>query len=177
MEMIINGKGAPSLTGRRMEIRNPATGEVVDSVPQAGAEDVEAAIRSAVRGREIMRDLPAHRRSDILRKASNLIEQRHEDLSQLLCRENGKTIRQCRGEMTATQRLFLDFSEEAKRMRGQYIPMDAVAGLEHMIAYTVRQPLGIVTGIIPFNYPPELFAHKIPGALAAGNAVVVKLPG
>ena len=176
MEMIINGKGAPSLTGRRMEIRNPATGEVVDSVPQAGAEDVESAIRSAVRGREIMRDLPAHRRSDILRKASNLIEQRHEDLSQLLCRENGKTIRQCRGEMTATQRLFLDFSEEAKRMRGQYIPMDAVAGLEHMIAYTVRQPLGIVTGIIPFNYPAELFAHKIPGALAAGNAVVVKLP-
>jgi len=176
MEMILGGKAAPSVTGRRMEIRNPATGGIIDTVPQAGTEDVEAAIHSAIRGRQTMRDLPAHRRSDILRKASSLVEQRHEELSQLLCRENGKTIRQCRGEMTATQRLFLDFSEEAKRMRGQYIPMDAVAGLEHMIAYTVRQPLGIVTGIIPFNYPAELFAHKIPGALAAGNAVIVKLP-
>jgi len=159
-----------------MEIRNPATGDLVDTVPRANAEDVERAIEIAIRGRKIMRDLAAYRRSDILRKASDLIRERHEELSQLLCRENGKTIRQCRGEMTATQRLFLDFSEEAKRLRGQTIPMDAVAGLEHMIAYTIRQPLGIVTGIIPFNYPPELFAHKIPGALAAGNSVIVKLP-
>jgi acyl-CoA reductase-like NAD-dependent aldehyde dehydrogenase len=176
MQMILNGERVSSVSGRTMEIRNPATGEVVDTVPQANVEDVERAIQVAIRGREIMRDLPAHRRSDILRKASMLIEERHEDLSRLLCSENGKTIRQCRGEMTATQRLFLDFSEEAKRMRGHSIPMDAVAGLEHMIAYTIRQPLGIVTGIVPFNYPPELFAHKIPGALAAGNAVIVKLP-
>jgi glyceraldehyde-3-phosphate dehydrogenase (NADP+) len=174
--MILNGEGVPSVSARTMEIRNPATGEVVDTVPQANEEDVERAIEVAIRGRKVMRDLPAHRRSDILRKASMLIEQRHEELSRLLCRENGKTIRQCRGEMTATQRLFLDFSEEAKRLRGHTIPMDAVAGLEHMIAYTIRQPLGIVTGIVPFNYPPELFAHKIPGALAAGNAVIVKLP-
>lgn len=123
-----------------------------------------------------MRDLPAYRRSSILRRASEVIEARHEELSQLLCRENGKTIRQCRGEMMATARLFLDFSEEAKRLRGQYIPMDTVAGLEHMLAYTIRQPLGVITGIVPFNYPAELFAHKIPGALAAGNAVIVKLP-
>jgi len=123
-----------------------------------------------------MRKMPAHLRSDILRKASEVIAERHEQLSQLLCRENGKTIRQCRAEMTATQRLFLDFSEEAKRLHGQSIPMDAVAGLEHMIAYTIRQPMGLIVGIIPFNYPAELFAHKIPGALAAGNAAIVKLP-
>ena len=54
--------------------------------------------------------------------------------------------------------------------------MDAVPGLERMIAYTIRQPLGIVVGIVPFNYPAELFAHNIPGALAAGNSVIVKLP-
>ena len=176
MKMILNGESVPSVSGRTMDVINPATGEVVDVVPQANAEDVDRAIEVAIRGRDIMRDLPAHRRSDILRKASDILAERHEELSQLLCRENGKTIRQCRGEMTATQRLFLDFSEEAKRMRGHTIPMDAVAGLEHMIAYTIRQPLGIVTGIVPFNYPPELFAHKIPGALAAGNAVIVKLP-
>lgn len=159
-----------------IEIRNPATGEVIDSVPRARADEVERAIQIGVSGRETMRRMPAHLRSDILRKASDVISQRHEELSQLLCRENGKTIRQCRGEMTATQRLFLDFSEEAKRLHGYSIPMDAVAGLEHMIAYTIRQPMGLVVGIIPFNYPAELFAHKIPGALAAGNAAIVKLP-
>jgi acyl-CoA reductase-like NAD-dependent aldehyde dehydrogenase len=159
-----------------IEVRNPATGEVIDSVPRARLDEVERAIRIGVSGRETMRKMPAHLRSDILRKASEVIAKRHEQLSQLLCRENGKTIRQCRAEMTATQRLFLDFAEQAKRLHGESIPMDAVAGLEHMIAYTIRQPMGLIVGIIPFNYPAELFAHKIPGALAAGNAAIVKLP-
>lgn len=176
MQMLIDGKFVDSLSARTMQICNPATGELVDTVPQANEADVERALEAGLRGREMMRRLPAHRRSDILRKAADIIAARHEELSQLLCRENGKTIRQCRSEMTATQRLFLDFSEEAKRMRGQTIPMDAVAGLEHMIAYTIRHPMGLVVGIVPFNYPAELFAHKIPGALAAGNAVIVKLP-
>lgn len=176
MKMIIAGKMVASQSGEEIAIEDPASGITIDTVPRGNAQDVELAIESAVRGRAIMRDMPAHLRSGILRRAADLVELRHEALSQLLCRENGKTIRQCRGEMTATARLFLDFAEEAKRLRGQTIPMDAVAGLEHMIAYTVRQPLGIVVGIVPFNYPAELFAHKIPGALAAGNAVIVKLP-
>jgi len=159
-----------------IEIRNPATGELINRVPRAGVKDVQKAIDAGIKGRAEMRSLPAHRRSAILRKASDIIASRHEELSGLLCMENGKTIRQCRAEMTATQRLFLDFSEEAKRLHGESIPMDAVAGLEHMIAYTIRQPMGLIVGIVPFNYPAELFAHKIPGALAAGNAAIVKLP-
>jgi glyceraldehyde-3-phosphate dehydrogenase (NADP+) len=174
--MIIGGERVPSVTGRSFEISNPATGNVIDTVPQANVEDAQVAIEHGLRGRTTMRDMPLHRRSSILRKAADLISERHEELSQLLCCENGKTIRQCRGEMIATQRLFLDFSEEAKRQWGHYIPMDTVAGLEEMIAYTIRQPLGLVVGIVPFNYPAELFAHKIPGALAAGNSVIVKLP-
>ncbi|MFT4075762.1 MAG: aldehyde dehydrogenase family protein [Asticcacaulis sp.] len=176
MQMIIGGHFVDARSGQTFEITNPATGDLIAKVPRANTDDVALAIQSAIRGRDVMRDLPAHKRSDILRKVADTLYTRHEELSQLLCRENGKTIRQCRGEMTATARLFMDFSEEAKRLRGQSIPMDAVAGLEHMIAYTIRQPLGIVTGIVPFNYPAELFAHKIPGAIAAGNAVIVKLP-
>jgi glyceraldehyde-3-phosphate dehydrogenase (NADP+) len=174
--MIIGGQKVASVTGRTLEVRNPATGSVIDTVPRASVEDVQIAIQRALRGRSIMRDMPLHTRSSILRKAADIINERHEELSRFLCSENGKTIRQCRCEITATQRLFLDFSEEAKRQRGNYIPMDTVAGLEHMIAYTIRQPLGLVVGIVPFNYPAELFAHKIPGALAAGNSVIIKLP-
>lgn len=165
-----------AVSPKQLEIRNPATDELVDIVPRSGVQDVEQAIERGIKGRAEMQAMPAHRRSDILRKASELIASRHEELSRLLCKENGKTIRQCRAEMVATQRLFLDFSEEAKRLRGETIPMDAVAGLEHMIAYTFRQPMGLIVGIIPFNYPAELFAHKVPGALAAGNAVIAKLP-
>lgn len=174
--MIIGGKGKAATSGKVMEILNPATGQVIDTVPRADARDVDDAIEIACRGRAVMRALPAHRKSEILMRAANLIADRHEELSRLLCAENGKTIRQCRAEMVATQRLFVDFAEEAKRIRGYTIPMDAVAGLEHMLAYTIRHPMGLIVGIVPFNYPAELFAHKIPGALAAGNSVIVKLP-
>ena len=176
MQMLLGGQRVAAVSGRVFPIRNPATGDVIDVVPQAGPEDVRKAIAFARRGRPIMAALPAHRRSEILRKTADLIASQLEDLSRLLTNENGKTIRQCRAEMVTTQRLFVDFAEEAKRIRGNYLPMDGVPGLEHMVAYTVRQPVGIVVGIIPFNYPAELFAHKIPGALAAGAAVIVKLP-
>jgi acyl-CoA reductase-like NAD-dependent aldehyde dehydrogenase len=176
MKMLLNGQHADSKSGRLFEVKNPATQEVIDCVPAGNAEDVHDAIEIAKRGKPIMAALPAHRRADILKKVGDLIGAEHEKLSRLLSSENGKTIRQCRFEMTTVQRLFVDFGEEAKRIGGHYLPMDAVAGLEHMITYTIRQPIGIVVGIVPFNYPAELFAHKIPGALAAGNSVIVKPP-
>lgn len=175
-KMIINGEMVDSIAGTVFEVRNPASGEVIGTVPRAGRDDVRLALEIARRGKSLMAALPAHRRSEILRKTAELIGEESEQLSRLLTRENGKTIRQCRFEIATTQRLFEDFAEEAKRIRGQYLPMDSVPGLNHMISFSLRQPGGIVVGIIPFNYPAELFAHKIPGAVAAGCSVVVKLP-
>jgi acyl-CoA reductase-like NAD-dependent aldehyde dehydrogenase len=174
--MYIGGQAVDAVLGHSFPVHNPATGEVIDCVPQAGPEDVKRAIASAGKGRGIMASLPAHERSDILKRTADLIGNHFEELCELLTAENGKTIRQCRAEMVTTQRLFVDFAEEAKRIRGDYLPMDGVPGLERMVAYTVRQPVGIVFGIVPFNYPVELFAHKIPGAIAAGAAAIVKLP-
>jgi acyl-CoA reductase-like NAD-dependent aldehyde dehydrogenase len=176
MKMLIGGQAVDAVLGKSFPVHNPATGGVIDCVPQAGPDDVKRAIASARKGKVIMASLPSHERCDILKRTADLIGSHLEELSQLLTAENGKTIRQCRAEMSTTQRLFVDFAEEAKRIRGNYLPMDGVPGLERMIAYTVRQPIGIVFGIIPFNYPAELFAHKIPGAIAAGAAVIVKLP-
>ncbi len=175
-KMILNGKRVDSTSGQTFEVRNPATQEIIARAPKGNAKDVHTAIEMAKRGKPVMAALPAHRRAEILKKTADLIGSLHEELSRLLCRENGKTIRQCRIEITTTQRLFVDFGEEAKRIGGHYVPMDAVPGLEHIVAYTIRQPIGIVVGIVPFNYPAELFAHKIPGALAAGNSVIVKPP-
>jgi acyl-CoA reductase-like NAD-dependent aldehyde dehydrogenase len=176
MKMLIGGKHCDAASGKVYDVRNPATGAVIDTVPQAGAEDVHRAIEAAMRGKSVMAALPAHRRSEILRKAGELVNQHAESLTNLLTSENGKPVRQCRFEIGVTARLFMDFAEEAKRIRGHYLPMDTVPGLEEMVAYTVRHPVGVVVGIIPFNYPAELFAHKIPGALAAGSSVIVKLP-
>jgi acyl-CoA reductase-like NAD-dependent aldehyde dehydrogenase len=174
--MWLRGQQVDAKSGDVLPIYNPATGEVIDVVPQAGPEDVAEAIRAARCGRKIMAALPAHRRSEILRRTADLIGANFDYLVRLLISENGKTVRQCRAEMTTTQRLFVDFGEEAKRIKGEVLPMDTVPGLERMFAYTVRQPVGIVVGIIPFNYPAELFAHKVPGAIAAGASVIVKLP-
>jgi acyl-CoA reductase-like NAD-dependent aldehyde dehydrogenase len=176
MKMLINGERVDAVGGGAFPVYNPATGKEIDTVPQAGPEDVHRAIEVALRGKEIMAALPAHRRSEILWKAGELIRSQSEALTALLTSENGKPVRQCRFEIGVTARLFMDFAEEAKRIRGHYLPMDNVPGLEEMVAYTVRHPVGLVVGIIPFNYPAELFAHKIPGALAAGSSVIVKLP-
>jgi acyl-CoA reductase-like NAD-dependent aldehyde dehydrogenase len=176
MKMWLCGRPVNAKSGDVIPIYNPATREVIDVVPQAGPEDVAEAIRIARCGRKVMAALPAHRRSEILHRTADLIGGHFDDLVRLLTSENGKTVRQCRAEMTTTQRLFVDFSEEAKRIKGEVLPMDTVPGLERMFAYTIRQPIGIVVGIIPFNYPAELFAHKIPGAIAAGASVIVKLP-
>src|SRR5438093_10250055 len=177
MKMLLNGRPTDARSGKTFPVRNPGSGEIVDTVPQAGPDDVREAIEIAKRGRRIMAaSLPVYRRSEILLNTASLIAARFDDLVQLLTAENGKTVRQCRAEMTTTQRLFVDFAEEAKRIKGEVLPMDNVPDLEHMLAYTVRHPVGIVVGIIPFNYPAELFAHKIPGAIAAGASVIVKLP-
>src|SRR3954454_20392193 len=130
MKMLIDGQWVDATSGHSFEVKNPATGEAIDTVPQAGPEDVSRAIEAALRGKAVMAALPAHRRSDILRKAGELIAERAAELTALLTSENGKPIRQCRFEVGVTSRLFMDFAEEAKRIRGHYLPMDNVPGLE-----------------------------------------------
>lgn len=110
MKMLIGGERVDAASGKVFPVTNPATGEVIDHVPQAGVEDVRRAIDVARKGRRIMAALPAHRRSDILKKAADLIGAELEALTVLLTRENGKTIRQCRAELVTTQRLFVDFA-------------------------------------------------------------------
>jgi acyl-CoA reductase-like NAD-dependent aldehyde dehydrogenase len=104
------------------------------------------------------------------------MEAHKEELSQLLAQENGKPILQTREELGAAIRIFRGFAEEAKRIFSQTVPLDTVPGMENHFAVTIRQPLGVVVAVVPFNYPVELYAHKGPAALAAGNAVITKPP-
>jgi acyl-CoA reductase-like NAD-dependent aldehyde dehydrogenase len=104
------------------------------------------------------------------------MENKKDELSTLLAKENGKPIRQTREEIAASIRIFKGFAEEAKRIFSKTIPLDTVPDMENHFAVVIRQPLGVVAAIVPFNYPVELYSHKGAAALAAGNAVITKPP-
>jgi acyl-CoA reductase-like NAD-dependent aldehyde dehydrogenase len=176
MKMLIDSQWVEASDGNWQEIRNPGTGDVIDRVPVATLQDAETALQAAQRGKEAMGRLPAYKRSAILFRIAEAMEADKAALSELLARENGKPIQQTREEVAAAIRIYRGFAEEAKRILGRVVPMDAVPGQERHFAVTIRQPLGVVAAIVPFNYPVELCAHKDGAALAAGNAVIVKPP-
>jgi lactaldehyde dehydrogenase len=176
MKMLIDGQWVESSSGEWTKIRNPGTGEVIDKVPKATLADVERAIVAAQQGKEAMRKLSAHRRFEILTKAAEIIESQIPAFGKLLAQENGKPITQTRAEVAVTASIFRGFAEESKRIFGRVMPVDAVPGNERHFAITIRQPLGVVAAIVPFNYPVELWGHKAAAALAAGNALISKPP-
>ena len=159
-----------------MEIRNPGTGEVLDRVPRGTLEDAARMVAAAQKGKAAMRRLTANQRYEILSRIAQAIEAHGEELGRLLAAENGKPIQQTRAEVFVTANIFRGFAEESKRIFGRVMPVDAVRGNERHFAFTIRQPLGVVAAIVPFNYPVELWGHKAAAALAGGNAVISKPP-
>ncbi|MCL6499294.1 MAG: aldehyde dehydrogenase family protein, partial [Firmicutes bacterium] len=119
-------------------------------------------------------ELPAHRRGEILRKAAELIRERKEEFARTIAAEAGKALKYARIEVDRAVSTFTVASEEAKRVHGETVPMDAVPAGEGYFGFWVRRPVGVVAAITPFNFPLNLVAHKVAPALAAGNAVVLK---
>ena len=155
-------------------IRSPFDRSVVDTVPLATPAEIETAIASAVRGARAMADLSAHRRAEILLAAAHALRARVEEFALVLTREMGKPIVESRGEVGRAVQTLMLASEEAKRVTGEMIPLDASPGGEGKLGFTLRVPCGVVLAITPFNFPLNLVAHKVAPAIAAGNAVIVK---
>jgi lactaldehyde dehydrogenase len=159
-----------------IEVCNPATGALINKVPEASVEDVAVVVAQGLKGQARMSAAPAYQRQAMLLKLADLMERDAESLAKLDAAENGKPIQQTRGEVAAAIRIFRGYAGEATRILGRQFPMDAVPGMEKHFAVTMRQPLGLVAAFIPFNYPVELYSHKAAAALAAGNAVIAKPP-
>ena len=176
MKMLIDSQWVEASNGTWMEVHNPATHEILDRVPNGTLEDAHRAVEAAQRGKDAMAQLPAHERTAILTRVADRIDKNVNMLGELLAKENGKPIQQTRDEVRVAARIFGGFAEEAKRIFGKVTPLDAVPGNERHLALTIRQPVGVVAAIVPFNYPVELYAHKAAAALAAGNAVIAKPP-
>jgi acyl-CoA reductase-like NAD-dependent aldehyde dehydrogenase len=162
-------------TPEHVEIRFPYDRSVlVGSVAWAAQSHVEAALEAARQGAKEMASWPLHRRAALLHRVADLIDARSERLAWLIVHEVGKPIKDARLELARAVAAVRLAAEEAMRIHGEVVPMDAVPGGEGRIAYTVRRPLGIIAGITGFNFPLLLDCHKISPALAAGNAIVLK---
>jgi acyl-CoA reductase-like NAD-dependent aldehyde dehydrogenase len=156
------------------ELLSPYNGEIAGLIPLADREDVDAALASAYATAKTMRSLTALERSQILERVSRLFEQKSEECALILATENAKPLKAARAEIARTIETYKFASEEAKRIHGETIPLDAAKGGKGKFGYTVREPLGVIAAITPFNFPFNLTAHKLGPAFAAGNTVVLK---
>src|SRR5262245_9197658 len=159
---------------KKIEVRNPYDGTLVDTVPQATPVDAEAAIASAVQGAAAMRKLTGYERCQVLRKAADAMFARQKELGRLISLEEGKTLNEGVCEAGRAAETIELSAEEAKRLGGEVLPLDGAPGAAGKFGFTIRVPCGVVVAITPFNFPLNLVCHKVGPALAAGNAVIVK---
>jgi acyl-CoA reductase-like NAD-dependent aldehyde dehydrogenase len=171
-KLLIDGQWVQA--GEPLEVKNKYTLQPIGYIPTARRQEVEAAIQAAERASEAMADMPAHRRAEILARAANLIKDRREDLACTIAAEAGKALKFARIEADRAYSTFTIASEEAKRIHGETIPLDAVPAGEGYFGFYLRRPVGVIAAISPFNFPLNLVAHKVAPALAAGNSVVLK---
>jgi acyl-CoA reductase-like NAD-dependent aldehyde dehydrogenase len=150
------------------------TGERIGEVPVASPEDVDRAVREARVAFDAWGETPAHVRSRVLRRTAELIEGRRDAIATTIAREAGKAWKHAVGEVTRSVETFAFAAEEAKRIHGETVPMDASPSGEGRVGFYLRTPMGVVAAITPFNFPLNLVAHKVGPALAAGNALVLK---
>ncbi|MBK7451491.1 MAG: aldehyde dehydrogenase family protein [Anaerolineales bacterium] len=160
--------------GAQLEVKNKYNGEVIGVLPTARKEDLDTALAAAERAEDVMADMPAHKRASILLRTAELMRERADDLAKTIAAEAGKALKFARAEVERAASVFTIAAEEAKRMHGETIPLDAVPSGEGYFGYWTRRPVGVIAAISPFNFPLNLVAHKVAPALAAGNTLVLK---
>ena len=174
MKMFIKGAAVDSSDGQTIEVTNPATGEVIDTIPAATPEDVKTAVDAAKAAQKAWAKVPVHERVELLMKFLELVDRDKEVLARTLSNETGKPITEARAEIGNIPISFKGFSERAKHLYDEVIPAGLELGQENHVLITRREPLGVVVAVIPFNFPCDLFDQKVAPALLTGNAVIVK---
>ncbi|MDH1703161.1 NAD-dependent succinate-semialdehyde dehydrogenase [Comamonas terrigena] len=155
---------------RRLDVTDPATGAVIAAVPDSNAADARAAVDAAQAAFPAWRKTPAKQRAQILKRWNDLVLAHQEDLGRLISREQGKPLAEGRGEVAYAASYIEWFAEEATRANGEVIP----APVPGRRMYALREPVGVVAAITPWNFPAAMIARKIAPALAAGCTVVCK---
>jgi succinate-semialdehyde dehydrogenase/glutarate-semialdehyde dehydrogenase len=168
--MFIDGQWVEAETGRDFPVRDPATGEVVGEVADGGAAEAARAVEAAHRAFRPWAGLSAKERGAVLRRIQTLMEERRDDLARLVTLENGKPLDEARREVDFALGYFGWFAEEARRVYGDVVP----SPFREKRLWVVRQPVGVVAAITPWNFPATMVTRKVAPALAAGCPVVLK---
>jgi succinate-semialdehyde dehydrogenase/glutarate-semialdehyde dehydrogenase len=166
----ISGIWQPSLSGSTLDVLNPANREKIGTIPNAGKKETETAIASAKLAFPLWKKMTGKARSQILRKWFTLILENAEDLAIIITMEQGKPIAESRTEISYAASYIEWFAEEAKRSYGDVIPSHKANNR----IFVLKEPIGVVATITPWNFPAAMLARKIAPALAAGCTVVSK---
>jgi acyl-CoA reductase-like NAD-dependent aldehyde dehydrogenase len=171
-EMLIGGDRRTAAGNAEIEVVNPATEEIVDTVPAGSPEDVELAVQMAKRAFAEWSRTDVEKRAAVLASAASLIEERAGELAALLTAEQGKPIAEARGEVTHLAHGVRYYAEAATKVRGAYQDLPSAFGPAY--GMVIRRPIGVCAAITPYNFPLTLMGTKVAPALAAGNTVVAK---
>ena len=169
-QSLLDGRWIDAADGRVMAVTDPATGELIVNVPDCTPADAAAAVDAAQRAFESFRHVPARERAALLKRWHGLILANQEDVARLMSLEQGKPLAESRTEVAYGASYVEWFAEEAKRAGGDIIPQQ---NQNHRLL-VIKQPVGVVAAITPWNFPLAMLARKIAPALAAGCAVVCK---
>ena len=171
-EMLIGGEWREATAHEELEVVNPATEEIVDSVPAASPEDVELAVATAKRAFAEWSRTDVEHRASILAKAADLIHEHAKDLAARLTSEQGKPIAEAMGEVSHLAHGVRFYAEAATKVRGAYQDLPSTLGPAY--GMVIRRPMGVCAAITPYNFPLTLLGTKVAPALASGNTVVAK---
>ncbi|MCZ7662488.1 MAG: aldehyde dehydrogenase family protein [Thermoleophilia bacterium] len=171
--LLIGGSWVRS-RGESYPLYNPYDGSELAHIPMATPEEVEDAVRAASEAFAVTEVTPAHERARRLNATADFIARDREVLGRTIAAEAGKALKYALAEADRGEQTFRFAAEEAKRIQGETVPMDAGRGAENRMGFWIRVPKGPVAAISPFNFPLNLVAHKVAPALAAGNSVVLK---
>ena len=175
MTYYLNGYTDVQEDKKRVKIINPSTMEVIGELSHPESGDGERILEIAQKGFGIWSGVSLAERADILMRYADILSENAEHVAKVECRDMGKVIRECRGEVATAIALTKGYVEKAKHLQGRVVSENQ-KGLEKDIIFTKHEPYGVVLCIVPFNYPVELFTHKVVAALVMGNAVIVKCP-
>jgi acyl-CoA reductase-like NAD-dependent aldehyde dehydrogenase len=158
------------------EVRDPYRNEVFELAPRSSLADLDDALKAAVAAKAKAAATPAYERAALLRRAGKLLVERADMIAEIMARETGKAVKDAKAEIVRSQDTLSLSAEEAVRIEGEHIPLDASAMGSGKICFMLRFPVGVVAGITPFNAPVNLACHKIAPSIAAGNTLVLKAP-
>lgn len=172
IQLLIANQWRDATDGRSIDVRNPATGQVIGQVAHASRADLDLALAAAQKGFDAWRRTPAQERAAVMRRAAGLLRERADRIAALLTQEQGKPLAEARVETLSAVGIIEWFAEEGCRVYGRIVPSRNIAAQQQVL----KEPVGPVAAFTPWNFPINQVVRKLCGALSTGCSILVKAP-